>query len=101
MKWEDITVFISSTFNDMHAERDYIIKNVFPQLEEWCENRRIMLRDIDLRWGIPPAKTIETKGSTIYKCLKAVDACRPFFLCFLGAIEGHLDACTEPMGIYY
>lgn len=88
MKWEDITVFISSTFNDMHAERDYIIKNVFPQLEEWCENRRIMLRDIDLRWGIPPAKTIETKGSTIYKCLKAVDACRPFFLCFLGQRRG-------------
>ncbi|MBR3794723.1 MAG: DUF4062 domain-containing protein [Clostridia bacterium] len=31
MEWNDISVFISSTFNDMHAERDYILKNVFPQ----------------------------------------------------------------------
>ena len=43
MEWEDISVFISSTFNDMHAERDYILKNVFPQLGEWCERRHIFL----------------------------------------------------------
>ena len=28
--WENVYIFISSTFNDMHAERDYLIKRVFP-----------------------------------------------------------------------
>ena len=32
--WEKVDVFISSTFNDMHAERDYLVKQVFPRLQE-------------------------------------------------------------------
>ena len=86
MEWNDISVFISSTFNDMHAERDYILKNVFPQLGEWYERRHIFLRDIDLRWGVTPQDS-QTQN-TIYKCLTAVDSCRPFFLCFLGQRRG-------------
>ena len=86
MEWNDISVFISSTFNDMHAERDYILKNVFPQLGEWCERHHIFLRDIDLRWGVTPQDS-QTQN-TIYKCLTAVDSCRPFFLCFLGQRRG-------------
>ena len=52
MKWERVTIFISSTFNDMHAERDYLVKDVFPELREWCEERKIHLIDVDLRWGV-------------------------------------------------
>ncbi len=36
--WEPVHIFISSTLNDMHAERDYLVKQVFPHLREWCEN---------------------------------------------------------------
>jgi hypothetical protein len=36
VKWEKVYIFISSTFNDMHGERDYLVKRVFPQLAEWC-----------------------------------------------------------------
>ena len=86
MAWNDISVFISSTFKDMHAERDYILKNVFPQLGEWCEKRHIFLRDIDLRWGVT-SQDSKTQN-TIFKCLTAVDSCRPFFLCFLGQRRG-------------
>ena len=32
MQWKRVTIFISSTFNDMHAERDYLVKDVFPEL---------------------------------------------------------------------
>ena len=32
--WRTIRVFISSTFRDMHAERDYLVKVVFPWLRE-------------------------------------------------------------------
>ena len=96
MAWEEISVFISSTFNDMHAERDYLLKNVFPQLGEWCERRHLFLRDIDLRWGIPPtvAEDITTQN-TIYKCLKGVDRCRPFFLCFLGQRRGWMPKLDQ------
>lgn len=52
MKWERVSIFISSTFNDMHAERDYLVKDVFPELREWCEERKIHLMDVDLRWGV-------------------------------------------------
>lgn len=29
-KWQTVRVFISSTFPDMHAERDHLTKRVFP-----------------------------------------------------------------------
>ena len=51
-EWKEVRLFISSTFNDMHAERDYLVTEVFPELREWCEARRIRLTDIDLRWGV-------------------------------------------------
>jgi len=51
LSWKTVTVFISSTFNDMHAERDYMVKRVFPELREWCEQRKLRLVDIDLRGG--------------------------------------------------
>jgi hypothetical protein len=35
----------------MHAERDYLVKKVFPELREWCETRKLRLVDIDLRWS--------------------------------------------------
>ena len=50
--WRTIRVFISSTFRDMHAERDYLVKRVFPALRERLEKYRIYLDDIDLRWGV-------------------------------------------------
>ncbi len=33
-KWETVRVFISSTFRDMQAERDYLVRSVFPGLRE-------------------------------------------------------------------
>ncbi|MDD3520684.1 MAG: DUF4062 domain-containing protein [Actinomycetota bacterium] len=86
MKWQNVYVFISSTFNDMHAERDYLVKNVFPELSEWCEKRKLNLVDIDLRWGITNADS-EAKN-TVLACLNNIDKCRPFFLCFLGQRRG-------------
>jgi hypothetical protein len=52
VSWETVSVFISSTFDDMNGERDYLVKRVFPELREWCEKRKLRLVDIDLRWGV-------------------------------------------------
>jgi WD40 repeat protein len=84
--WETVHIFISSTFNDMHAERDYLVKRVFPQLREWCENRKLRLVDIDLRWGVTEQDA--TNQNVVKVCLDRIDDCRPFFLCFLGQRRG-------------
>lgn len=91
MQWENVYVFISSTFNDMHAERDYLVKKVFPQLSAWCAARKLRLVDIDLRWGVSEADATENKR-VVQVCLDRIDECRPFFLCFLGQRRGWVPA---------
>jgi hypothetical protein len=39
--WRTVRVFISSTFNDMHGERDVLTRVVFPQLNNECKARRV------------------------------------------------------------
>lgn len=84
--WVTVRVFISSTFRDMHAERDFLVKVTFPRLRQWCEERRIHLVDVDLRWGVT-AEQAEGGGATEV-CLEQIDRCRPFFLCLLGQRYG-------------
>jgi len=71
----------------MHAERDYLVKRVFPALSEWCEARKLRLIDIDLRWGVSEADATQNKR-VVQVCLDRIDECRPFFLCFLGQRRG-------------
>lgn len=85
--WRDVYIFISSTFNDMHGERNYLVKRVFPALSEWCAAHRLRLRDIDLRWGITEEDSMENRR-TVEICLENIDRCRPFFLCFIGQRRG-------------
>ncbi|MCL2114654.1 MAG: TIR domain-containing protein [Methanobrevibacter sp.] len=86
MNWEKVTIFIESTFSDMHGERDYLVKNVFPELREWCEERKLHLVDVDLRWGVT-AENAEN-NNTIKTVLNNIDQCRPFYLCLLGQKRG-------------
>ena len=45
---QTVPIFVSSTFNDMHAEWGYFEKRVFPELWEWFEKRKLRLVDIIL-----------------------------------------------------
>jgi hypothetical protein len=94
VEWKTIHVFISSTFNDMHAERDYLVKKVFPQLSEWCEAHKLRLIDIDLRWGVSEADATQNK-KVVQVCLDRIDECRPFFLCFLGQRRGWVPSGSD------
>ena len=85
--WQRVHLFISSTFNDMHAERDYLVKRVFPDLRDWCEERKLRLVDIDLRWGVTEADASNRNAVKI--CLEHINKCRPFFVCFLGQRHGY------------
>ena len=53
--WQTRPVFISSTFKDMQAERDYLRHVVFPRLEEELRKGRLLLESIDLRQGVETA----------------------------------------------
>jgi len=80
--WKTVRVFISSTFLDMQAERDHLVRFVFPRLREKLLPRRIHLVDVDLRWGV----TSEQDALSV--CREVVDECRPRFLCMLGGRYG-------------
>ena len=101
--WETVHVFVSSTFNDMHGERDYLVKEVLPELRDWCEERKLRLVDIDLRWGVSEADATHNQR-VVEVCLQNIDRCRPFFLCFLGQrygwIPGLGDVSAETLARY-
>lgn len=114
--WKEIRVFVSSTFSDMHSEREILVKKVyfqqflslrciikiyfeiqvFPELRDWCEERRCTLTECDLRWGIP--KDTET-STTISVCLEELDRCyeenngTPYFINMLSERCYYGDIC--------
>src|SRR5688572_22215536 len=84
--WKTVRVFISSTFRDMHAERDHLVKVVFPALREELERHRVHVVDIDLRWGVTKEQSDNDQALDV--CLNQIDACRPFFIGILGERYG-------------
>lgn len=87
--WRSVRVFVSSTFSDMHAERDYLVRYVFPRLREELRPRRIRLEEVDLRWGVTADQ------DAISACHEIIDECRPRFLCLLGERYGTVPAGQE------
>lgn len=80
--WREMRVFISSTFKDMHVERDHLVRFVFPRLREELLKRRIHFVDVDLRWGV-------TEDQDAFEhCMDEIDRCRPRFICMLGGRYG-------------
>lgn len=91
-----VRVFVSSTFRDMHAERDELVKHVFPQLRALCAERDASFVDIDLRWGV--TKEDAAEGRVLPICLAEIDASRPFFIGILGERYGWIpDAIGEDL----
>lgn len=79
-KWRTARIFISSTFRDMHGERDYLTRYVFPELQERCQKLQVHVHPVDLRWGV----TSEDTENALELCLTELDNCRPFFIGLLG-----------------
>ena len=81
-----IRVFISSTFRDMQAEREELVKFIFPQLRKLCEQRGVTWAEVDLRWGITDEQKAE--GKVLPICMDEIQRCRPYFLGLLGERYG-------------
>jgi hypothetical protein len=72
----------------MHAERDYLVRFVFPRLREELLRWRIHFVDVDLRWGVTSDQALEV-------CREVVDECRPRFICLLGGRYGDVRTGNE------
>src|SRR5438128_11816508 len=81
-----VRVFVSSTFRDMQAEREELVKRVFPQLRKLCEERGVTWGEVDLRWGI--TKEQAERGEVLPICLAEIQRCRPYFIGVLGERYG-------------
>ena len=77
-----IRLFVSSTFRDMHAERDHLNRIVFPELEARCRDYGVRFIGVDLRWGITEDEA--NSQGVLDACLDKIDECRPYFMCLLG-----------------
>jgi hypothetical protein len=69
-----IKVFNSSTFSDMHAERDLLNQLIYPAIRMFCMRRRVDFSWIDFRWG---GVTEEDSGQNlgVVLCLDKIDEC--------------------------
>lgn len=68
LSWKGVRVFISSTFRDMHAERDILVRSVFPELRRRAASHCLYLQEVELRWGV----TEEESGRATELCLSEV-----------------------------
>ena len=84
--FRQIRLFISSTFRDMNAERDYLVQFIFPRLSDYCRSRHLEFVPIDLRWGIPEEDS--RNGLVLSACMEEIDNSRPFFIGILGSRYG-------------
>lgn len=97
-EWRTVRVFVSSTFTDFFCEREVLVKKVFPELREWCQERMLYLVDCDMRWGVPKDTTT---ADTIALCLEELDRCmeetggEPFFLNMIGERYGWIPAVDD------
>jgi tetratricopeptide (TPR) repeat protein len=79
----------------MQAERDALVKHVFPRLRALCEERGINWGEVDLRWGIKEEDRLD--GRVLPICFEQIDACRPYFIGLLGARYGSRVAIPEAL----
>ncbi|XP_036094988.1 telomerase protein component 1 isoform X1 [Rousettus aegyptiacus] len=85
--WRSIRLFISSTFRDMHGERDLLLRFVLPALQALAGPHRISLRAIDLRWGITEEETGRNRQLEV--CLGEVENSH-LFVGILGSRYGYV-----------
>ena len=90
----EVRVFISSTFRDMHAERDLLVKEVFPELRSKCAQRCVIFTEVDLRWGVTEEQANE--GQVLPLCLAEIERSRPYFIGLLGERYGWIPETIRP-----
>jgi tetratricopeptide (TPR) repeat protein len=85
--WKGRPIFFSSTFKDMHAERDFLRDHTFPRLAERLRERCHYLDTIDLRQGVESAYEADEgkrELQVLTVCLDEIERSKPFLVALLG-----------------
>jgi len=93
LSWKARPIFISSTFRDMHAERDHLRSNGFLRLAELLRERCHNLDTIDLRQGVETASEADAakrEMQVLKVCLDEINRSKPFLVGLLGERYGHI-----------
>lgn len=69
-----IRVFLSSTFSDMEAERNALVK-MFGRLKIEANRSNVELTSIDLRWGVTEDEA--SNGKVLAVCLTEIEHSQP------------------------
>lgn len=86
-----IRLFVSSTFRDMQAERNFLARHCFPLARQRFARCGFGFAEVDLRWGLPPE---DSEERIIDLCLQEVARCQGFFVGILGHRYGFIPAKT-------
>ncbi len=88
----DVSVFVSSTFRDMHEERDALRDVVLPRLRDELRPWAISADLVDLRWGVDTSSIPEAEhdAKVLKVCFSEIERCEPFFLALLGERYGYV-----------
>ena len=92
--WYKYTIFISSTFKDMDAERDAIKFDVINRLNWHYKHKHLQFQAIDLRIGINTENISENESENMVLdvCLENIEKSRPFFIALLGDSYGWIPS---------
>ncbi len=84
------SIFVSSTFRDMQAERDALMLGVVPNLSEYARAFGENIRFVDLRWGVNTTDLDSDEGSqkVLSVCLDEIDNTRPCMIILVGERYG-------------
>uniref|UniRef100_A0A8C3WJJ7 Telomerase associated protein 1 n=1 Tax=Catagonus wagneri TaxID=51154 RepID=A0A8C3WJJ7_9CETA len=85
--WRSVRLFISSTFRDMHGERDLLLRSLLPALQARAAPHCISLHAIDLRWGVTEEETRRNRQLEV--CLGEVENSH-LFVGILGSRYGYV-----------
>lgn len=80
---QTIRVFLSSSFRDMHAERDFLQRNALATLRAELAMKGYSLHVLDLR-GTTVDPTQSQEEAVLRMCLEGIEDCIPFFIGLVG-----------------
>ncbi|KAJ8301148.1 hypothetical protein KUTeg_020135 [Tegillarca granosa] len=91
---KQIVPYICSTQEDFKEERDFLLKNIFPQIDQICRNRGASFSPVDIRWSDTDDSV--SNGHLLKLNLDYICKCSPFFICLLGETYGPYRPVDSP-----
>lgn len=83
-----IPLFLSSTFRDFHRERDILVREIAPQLDDAVRTFGCRVEMIDLRWGVGGDVAKEEDAvkhaRVLSVCFDEIERARPLFVGLVG-----------------